>query len=256
MGMLEELRFDGAAVLVTGAGSGIGRACCEVFAELGAAVVLVGRRLDPLRETEALLAQFGVPTLTVGCDVSDPAQVSRLHAQVAQRWPALKALANIAGANINGDVAALSFDAWNTVLASQLSSIFLMTKTFLPLLLAADRPSIVNMASIGGLMGLRGRPAYAAAKGGVISLTRQLAIEYGAQGLRVNAISPGTTDKADGAVRDPQWEAVRKGLIETIPLKRTAAPREIANAIAFMASDAASFLHGANVVVDGGRTII
>jgi NAD(P)-dependent dehydrogenase (short-subunit alcohol dehydrogenase family) len=217
---------------------------------------MVGRRLAPLRETEALLESFGVETLVTTCDVSEADQVSRLREQVAARWPALKTLVNNAGANVNGDLSTLSFESWNAVLSSQLSSVFLMTKTFLPMLLAAERPSVVNMASIGGLMGLRGRPAYAAAKGGVLSITRQLAIEYGAQGLRVNAISPGTTDKAAGAVRDPQWEAVRHGLIASIPLGRTATPREIANAIAFMASDAASFMHGANVVVDGGRTVI
>ena len=242
-------------MLVTGAGSGIGRACCEVFAELGAAVILAGRRIDPLRETEALLAPFGVETLVVPCDVSNEAQVTALHAQVAARWPGLKALVNNAGANINGELLALSLESWNAVIASHLTSMFLMTKTFMPLLQAATPSAVVNMASIGALVGVHGRPAYSAAKGGVTALTRQLAMDYATSGVRFNAISPGTTDKTPGFQRDPNWEKVRAGLIADIPIGRTAQPREIANVIAFMASDAAAFMHGTNVVVDGGRSI-
>lgn len=253
--MLAELRFDGQPVLVTGAGSGIGRACCEVFAELGAAVILVGRRPDPLRETEALLKPHGVETAVFPCDVTDAERVAALHAQVAARWPALKALVNNAGANINADLLQASLESWNTVVASHLTSTFLMTKQFLPRLIAAAPSAVVNMASIGALVGVRARPAYSAAKAGIIGLTQQLAIEYAGQGVRFNAISPGTTDKAPGFERDPGWEEVRRGLIAAIPIGRQAQPREIANVIAFMASDAASFMHGANIVVDGGRTI-
>jgi NAD(P)-dependent dehydrogenase (short-subunit alcohol dehydrogenase family) len=241
---------------VTGAGSGIGRACCEVFAELGASIVLVGRRPAPLRETEELLAPFGVDTASFSCDVTDESAVIRLHDQVGSRWPSLKALVNNAGSNITGDLTQLSFESWNAVIASHLSSVFLMTKTFMPLLLSANNPAVVNVSSIaGGMMGVRGRPAYSAAKGGTIALTRQLAVEYGSQGIRINAISPGTTNKSPGSPPDAQWLEVRRALIESIPIGRTATPREIANAIVFLASDAASFCHGANFVVDGGRTI-
>lgn len=253
--MLRELCFDGAPVLVTGAGSGIGRACCEVFAELGADIILVGRRIEPLRETEALLAPLGASSASFSCDVSDEAQVIRLRDEVSERWPALKALVNNAGSNVNGELTQLPLAAWNAVLASYLTSTFLMTQSFMPSLLRANRPAIVNNASIAGLMGVLARPAYSAAKGGVIALTRQLAIEYGGRGLRVNAISPGTTDKSPEAPRDERWQGVRDSLIRQIPVGRTAGPREIANVIAFLASDAASFVHGENVVVDGGRTI-
>ncbi len=253
--MLSELQFNGQAVLVTGAGSGIGRACCEVFAELGAAVVMAGRRLDPLLETEALIAPRGVETAVFSCDVSDEARVAELADQVQARWPRLKALVNNAGANINGDITAISLEQWNATLASHLTSTFLMTKAFLPLLIAGAPSAVVNMASIGGHVGVRGRPAYTAAKAGIAGLTRHLAIEHASTGVRFNAISPGTTDKSPGFARDPGWEDVRKGLIAAIPLGRTAQPREIANVIAFMASDAASFMHGADVVVDGGRIV-
>lgn len=254
--MLPELRFDGAPVLVTGAGTGIGQACCEVFAELGATVILVGRRIETLRETEALLARYSVQTAVLPTDVSDERQVVRLRDEVAARWPALKVLVNNAGSNISNAIEQVSLEEWDTVISSYLTSTFLMTKYFVPLLLAAEKPAIVNNASIaGGLMGVRTRPAYAAAKGGVLALTRQLAVEYGARGLRVNAISPGTTDKSTGVERDEQWKSIRASLVDQIPLARTAVPREIANVIAFLASDAASFVHGAEIVADGGRTI-
>jgi NAD(P)-dependent dehydrogenase (short-subunit alcohol dehydrogenase family) len=254
--VLKELQFNGAPVLVTGAGSGIGRASCEVFAELGASVILVGRRIDMLRETEALLKPTGVEALAYSCDVTDADAVTEMHAEVAKRWPKLKALVNNAGANVNGDLASLSSEAWHETISSHLHSIFLMTKAFLPELMAGAPSSVVNMSSIAAHAGVRARPAYTAAKAAVSGLTRQLAIDYASTGVRFNAISPGTTDKVPAVERDPSWEKVRLGLIAQIPLGRSAHPREIANVIAFMASDAASFMHGADIIVDGGRTII
>lgn len=253
--MLAELRFDGAAVLVTGAGSGIGRACCEVFAELGAAVILAGRRIETLRETEELLARFGVEVMSFACDVADEQSVLQLRDHVLARRPAIKALVNNAGYNIRGGMSDVSVAAWSEVLAVNISSVFQVTKHFLPLLRAAPNPAVVNVASIFGMMGTPGQAAYSAAKGGMIALTRQLAAEFGPQGIRVNAISPGST--ATPRIMGPDGAGVR-GLDETIrltPLRRVGTAREIANVVAFMASDAAAFLHGENVVVDGGRTI-
>lgn len=253
--MLAELNFHAQAVLVTGAGSGIGRACCEVFAELGASVVLAGRRLDALLETQDLLVPTGATTLVQTCDVTDPEQIARLYDAVAERFGALKVLVNNAGSNVPGDVTALARTSWQAVLDVHLTGTFLATKAFVPLLQAAANPSVVNVASIAAGIGIPSRPAYSAAKGGIIALTRQLAVEYAVHGIRINAISPGTTAKAPGTPVDPQWAEVLKGLTASIPLGRIAQPREIANAIAFLASDAASFVHGENFVVDGGRTV-
>jgi NAD(P)-dependent dehydrogenase (short-subunit alcohol dehydrogenase family) len=254
--VLAELRFDGATVLVSGAGSGIGRACAEVFAELGASLILVGRRLEPLRETEALLERFGGQVSSFAADVGDEQSVLDLRDAVQAQSPALKALVNNAGYNVRGSMSDASVASWSEVLGVNLTSIFSMTKHFLPLLLAAPKPAVVNVASIFGLRGTPGQAAYSTAKGGIISLTRQLAVEYGPQGLRVNAISPGSiaTPRILGAAG-----AGARGLDESIrltPLGRIGTAHEVANFIAFMASDAAAFLHGENIVVDGGRTIV
>jgi NAD(P)-dependent dehydrogenase (short-subunit alcohol dehydrogenase family) len=253
--MLDELRFNGAAVLVTGAGSGIGRATCLVLAELGASVILVGRRLEALRETEALLAPWNTKAECFSCDVSVEDNVIALHAAVAARWPSIKALVNNAGGSRPGaKVTELSKEAWHLIVDANLSSVFYMTKHFMPLLQAAPSPSIVNIASAaGGMMPMAERPSYGASKGGVIALSRQLALDYGPQGVRVNAVSPGRTISADkpSATSDAQNEE----MIRRTALRRIASPRELANAIAFIASDAASFVHGTDFVVDGGRTI-
>jgi NAD(P)-dependent dehydrogenase (short-subunit alcohol dehydrogenase family) len=252
--VLDELRFGGAPVVVTGAGSGIGRATCEVLAELGASLVLVGRTRATLEQTAELLARFGVEATPIVADVSREEEVAALRERVEARWGAVKALVNNAGNNFRSPIERLAPEKWHELLDVNLTSIYLMTRAFLPLL-EAKGGAIVNVASIFGLMGPAEMPVYAAAKGGVIALTRQLAIDYGRRGVRVNAICPGPilTERVKGYYADGTRDI--RPVAEAVALGRMGEPREVANAIAFMASDAASYLHGAAVVLDGGRTI-
>lgn len=254
--MLAELRFDGAPVVVTGAGSGIGRAACLIFAELGASLVLVGRSLERLEATAALVAPGGEPPLCIAADVTDEAAVARVRDAVQARFGTCRALVNNAGTSDRAMLGELESDRWHAMIDVHLNGTFYMTRAFLPLLEAAGgRGAIVNVASIFGLMGPAAMPAYAAAKGAIIALTRQLAVDYGPRGVRVNSVNPGpilTERLAEGyadGTRDIRATAA------AVVLGRLGEPREVGNAIAFLASDAASYVHGATVVVDGGRTI-
>lgn len=254
--MLSELQFKGAPVIVTGAGSGIGQSCCEVLAELGATLILVGRTAAKLKETEALVAKFGVACESHEVDVAVESQVQALHAAVAARHGHIKGLVNNAGTNFVKKLGDLETADWNRIIAIDLTSIYYMCKAFIPMLLKAPGGgSIVNVASTFGVIGSPEMPVYCAAKGGVISLTRQLAVDYGKQGLRVNSLCPGPTlsPRVRGYLEqrlvDP--EATRRLTL----LDRLAECREIANAAAFLVSDAASYVHGTAMVVDGGQTV-
>ena len=253
--MLQELRFHGAPVVITGAGSGIGRAAAEVFAELGASLVLVGRTRERLEETAALVAATRVETLCVAADVSNEDDVARIRADVATRWGSCRALVNNAGNNFRTPLAELSTAKWHELIGVNLDAVFYMSRAFMPLLQAAPGAAIVNVASIFGLIGPAEMPVYAAAKGGVIALSRQLAVDYGRTGVRVNAVCPGPilTERVKGYYADGTRDI---GVVaNAVALGRMGEPREIGNTIAFLASDAASYVHGATVVVDGGRTI-
>ena len=253
--MLQELRFDGAPVVITGGGSGIGRAAAEVFAELGASLVLVGRTRERLEETAALVGARHVETLCVAADVSNEDDVARVHSAVAARWGSCRALVNNAGNNFRTPLAELSSAKWHELIGVNLDAVFYMSRAFMPLLQAAPGAAIVNVASIFGLIGPAEMPVYAAAKGGVIALSRQLAVDYGRTGVRVNAVCPGPilTERVKGYYADGTRDI---GVVaNAVALGRMGEPREIGNAIAFLASDAASYVHGATVVVDGGRTI-
>jgi meso-butanediol dehydrogenase/(S,S)-butanediol dehydrogenase/diacetyl reductase len=254
--VLDELQFDGAPVVITGAGTGIGRAACQVFAELGASIVLVGRSRESLHGTAASLAASGVETMCVAADVSNEEDVARVRDAVANRWGTCRALVNNAGNNFRTPLAELSSDKWHELMGVNLTGVFYMTRALLPLLEAAGgKAAIVNVASIFGLIGPAEMPVYAAAKGGVISLTRQLAVDYGPKGVRVNSVSPGPilTERVKGYYADGTRDM--SVIAQAVVLGRMGDPHEIANTIAFLASDAASYVHGATVVVDGGRTI-
>ena len=253
--MLEALKFDREPVIVTGGGSGIGQACCRVLAELGASVIAVGRTETKLRETEALLRRDGADCAVFVADVAVEAQVEALRAMVASRWGRLRGLVNNAGNNFVKSIDALSTEKWREIVAVDLDSVFFMCRAFIPLLLKGKKPAIVNVASTFGVIGHPKMPVYCAAKGGVVSLTRQLAVDYGAQDLRVNSLCPGPT-------LSPRVRAYfDSGLVplgptaDMVMLKRLAECEEIANVAAFLLSAAASFVHGATIVVDGGQTI-
>lgn len=254
--MLSDLKFNKAPVIVTGGGTGIGQSCAEVFAELGAHVIVTGRTEKTLRETEALVAKAGATCEVHVCDAGREADVLKFHKAVAAKHPYVKAIVNNAGNNHVSKITDLSSEKWHEIIAVDLDSIFYMCKAFIPLLQKAPKGgNIVNVASTFGVIGSPNMPVYCAAKGAVLSLTRQIAVDYGKSGIRVNSLCPGPT-------LSPRVKGYfDKGLVpiesveRIVMLGRLAECREIANVAAFMASDASSFMHGTAVVVDGGQTI-
>jgi meso-butanediol dehydrogenase/(S,S)-butanediol dehydrogenase/diacetyl reductase len=253
--MIEQLKFNGQRVIVTGAGSGIGEACAHVLGELGAHVVLVGRTAEKLERVRDDLARLNVPCEAHAVDVSVEAEVLAFAQRIAQGGPSVKALINNAGTNLVKTLVDLDSAEWHRLIGIDLNSVFYLCKAFMPMLLAAPGGAIVNVASTFGVIGSPNMPVYCAAKGGVLSFTRQLAVDYGPKGVRVNAVCPGPTlsPRVRGYVEQKlvSGEDTRK----MVPLGRFAECREAANAIVFLASDAASFFNGASVVVDGGQTI-
>ena len=253
--MLKQLQFNGEVVVVTGAGTGIGRATAEALAELGATTVLVGRRQEKLEEVKEALEQRGAKSEAFAADVSREEDVALLAAFVDSKWGRAKAIVNNAGNNFISPVTELATDKWRELIAVDLDSIFFMCRAFIPLLLKSRNPSILNVASTFGHIGNPQMPVYCAAKGGVISLTRQLAVDYGSKGLRVNSICPGPTLSPRVKGYFDSGKADPKGTLQKVMLGRFAECDEIGNVAAFLVSDAATYVHGASILVDGGQTI-
>jgi meso-butanediol dehydrogenase/(S,S)-butanediol dehydrogenase/diacetyl reductase len=253
--VLKEMQFNGEVVVVTGAAGGIGRATAEAVAELGATVVLVGRTQGKLDEVKLALERSGASSEAFAADVSKEEDVARLRDFVQNKWGRAKAIVNNAGNNFISPITDLSTEKWHELIAVDLDSIFYMCRAFIPLLLQTKNPSILNVASTFGHIGNAQMPVYCAAKGGVISLTRQLAVDYGSKGLRVNSICPGPTLSPRVKGYFDSGKADPKGTLQKVMLGRFAECDEIGNVAAFLVSDAATYVHGASILVDGGQTI-
>jgi NAD(P)-dependent dehydrogenase (short-subunit alcohol dehydrogenase family) len=249
-------RFADRVAIVTGAGAGIGRATARGFAREGGVVVVNDIDAGSAAETAGLIGRAGGAAEVVAGDVALPATADVLVA-AAERLGGLDVLVNNAG--FGGGVSAFdSFDAtlWERSLAVNLSGPFLVTGRALAVMSRRGRGAVVNVSSAAGLVGERGMYAYSAAKAGLVNLTRALALQYARRGVRVNCVCPGVTDTDFLApVRSaPDADAVLDRYRKMMPIGRLARPEEIAEAILFLASDAASFVVGAVLAVDGGWT--
>ena len=253
---MSHLDFTHKVVLVTGAGSGIGREAAREFAVRGATVFAADLDEAGLAGTRGLIAEFGGQVRTAAMDVSDEAQVVALLASIAKEAGRLDVAFNNAG--ISGqahrleDYPTADFDR---VIAVNLRSVFLGMKHELPLLKRSGGGTIVNTASVAALTGPGGMSAYAASKHGVHGLTRVAAMENAAHGVRVNALAPGWTETPMVIAASAQNPGFARLATTAIPAKRGARPSEIAAAAVWLASDAASYVMGQMLVVDGGMTI-
>ncbi|WP_065647589.1 SDR family NAD(P)-dependent oxidoreductase [Pantoea eucrina] len=243
-------RFADKVVVITGAGSGIGAASAQRFAAEGASVVLVGRTEEKLRKVKEALPAG--KHLVVPCDVSDAEQVRQLSEKVSQHYGRADVLVNNAGSIVQGKIHEVSPEDWKTLMGTDLDGVYYCTHYFMPALLKT-KGNVVNISSVSGLGGDWGMSVYNAAKGAVTNFTRALAMDYGSDGVRVNAICPGFTftDLTENAKQD---EALLARFYDRIPLRRAGEADDIASAIAFIASDDARYITGANLPVDGGLT--
>jgi NAD(P)-dependent dehydrogenase (short-subunit alcohol dehydrogenase family) len=242
-------------VLVTGAGSGIGRAVCERLAGDGCRLWLVGRRAGALEETAGLCRGSSPEAIADPLDVTSEDEVAALAARVADRWGGLDGMVASAGRTHFSSIETTSLADWTDVLDTNLTGPFLMLKHLLPVLRAGTEPAVVHVASTLGLAGLRNASAYCASKAGVVNLTRAAALEMAQEGLRINAVCPAVVDtgmldadRGDGASGAER----RRQLARQHPVGRIATPAEIAAVVASVLDPRASFLTGAAIPVDGG----
>ena len=245
-------RLDGRTALVTGGASGIGEQTVRVLARNGARVLIA----DLNAEAAQSLSQAVENTEPLSLDVTDPGGV----AAALQRIDGLDILVNNAGIGHVGTIEECSLDAFRRVMRVNVDGVFLVTAAALPRLLHAERPCIVNIASVAGLVGVKRRFAYCASKGAVVSMTRSLAADYAGR-LRVNCVCPGTVDTPFVEAYLEKYhkhekDKVRKELDARQPVGRLGKPEEIAHLVLYLCSDEAEFVHGSMMAIDGGWTAL
>lgn len=248
-------RFNGQSVLVTGAASGNGRAIARAFAEEGAGVTVSDIQEEPRMggtPTHELIAESGGEVQFVKCDVSDPDDLHDAVAEHVELFGSLDVMVNNAGIDRQMPIQDAEPSDYDMLMDINLRGVYFGCQAAIDAMAdQADGGAIVNMSSIAGLGAVDNSSLYCTSKGGVTNLTRQLALEHGENGIRVNAINPGVIETAmtleDGDTID--------GLLAETPLGRAGQPEEVADGVLFLASDDASFITGHNLVMDGGFTV-
>ncbi len=248
---MPEHDLGGRVAIVTGSGHGLGRAIALELAAHGCDLVLHGRDEARVAATAGELSVLGVQTVVQLGDIQDPQTSRILAARALERWGRIDVLVNNAGINAITPTLELTDADWHAVLETDLSAPFYASRAVAPAMLAQQSGCIVNISSIVGLTAFPMRAAYAAAKHGLIGLTKALAVEWGPQGIRVNAIAPGMfpMDKDLAAMR-----ASPAQLLERTPMGRFGEAAEVGQLVCYLASDAARFVTGATVTIDGGWT--
>lgn len=255
-------RFKDKTVLITGAGSGLGRATALRLVQDGARLALVDRNAAGLEETLAALRQAApaAEILALTADVADEQAVCGFVDATVERFGRIEGFFNNAG--IEGKqnpTEDYGIDEFRKVVAINLDGVFFGMKYVLQVMHRQGHGAIVNTASVGGIRGVGNQAGYAASKHGVVGLTRNAGVEYGQYGIRINAVAPGAimTPMVEGALRQiggDDWEAVGQEFVSVNPMKRLGRPEEVAHVVAFLLSDEASFINATVIPIDGGQS--
>ena len=249
-------RLKGKTAIVTGASSGIGRACALAFGREGAKLALVARRRERL---EQLAQEIGSSALALQADVSKQDQIDRVVADTVEHFGTVNILLNNAGILHIGTAEQITEEQWNETFNLNVRGLWLLSRAVLPHMRKSGGGSIINMASVLGINGARNRAAYAASKGAVVLLTKCMAIDHGAENIRVNAVCPSFVETeltAKVISQAPNPEKVRSERTAAHPIGRLGRPEDIAGMAVYLASDESSWVTGAVFAVDGGYLAI
>jgi NAD(P)-dependent dehydrogenase (short-subunit alcohol dehydrogenase family) len=245
--------LDRRIAVITGSASGIGRATAELFASHGATVVAVDRDAAQNGELVNKLRSRGASAEALTVDLGDRTALLSAAGELRSRHPVIDVLFNNAGAYEQTSFQDAADEHWDRILAVNLAGAFVLTRELLPALRRSRAASVINNASVDGLHGHPAAPAYSVAKGGLLTMTRALAYDFGGEGIRINSIAP-------GGIATPMVDAIppriREEVARITPLRRLGTPAEVAQVALFLASDASSFITGEAIVVDGGRSSI
>ncbi|HLX04519.1 MAG TPA: glucose 1-dehydrogenase [Candidatus Binatus sp.] len=246
--------LSGKVAVVTGGNGGIGRGIALGLAEAGASVAILARNEDRNRDTLAAREKIGAPAMALKLDISQRKTLKPALEAVERELGPIDILVNNAGFAILKGVLDHSEDDWDSVIETNLTSCFLLSKYAVQSMIARKAGKIINVASVGGYKGTPIYPSYGVSKGGLLQLTRCLAIELAPHNIQVNSIAPGwtTTDMTDWIRNDPKYAVVKDEMITRTPAGRFAEPSEMAGAAVFLASHASDFVTGTDIIVDGG----
>jgi 3-oxoacyl-[acyl-carrier protein] reductase len=245
--METQVTFAGKTVLVTGGARGIGRAVVEDFRQAGATVYFTYRKSQEL--AERLAAESGAVALP--CSQSAPEQIEAAVSTIMAQTGRIDVLVNNAGVRSDQFIVLSAYEQWRHVLDVNLDGAWRWAKAVSIPMMSASSGAIINIASVGGLVGIAGQTAYSSSKGAILAFTRSLAAELGTRGIRVNCVVPGFIETDMTATLSP---ALKRENTRRILLKRMGQPREVSGVVLFLASDAASYIIGQHIVVDGGLT--
>lgn len=250
-------RLSGKVAFITGGGTGIGRACALAFAREGAKVAVTGRRPNPLASVAREIEAAGAEALALECDVTGAATVRTAVEQAEKHFGHLNIVVNNAGTAIVATAENTSDEAWDRIIATNLTGTFLVSRAALPALRRAGGGIIVNIGSILGIVARQDRAAYCASKAGVSGLTRAMALDHAHDKIRVNCICPSLIETDLGAqvmAQNPNAQAERAKRIAEIPIGRIGTPEDVAMMAVYLASDESSWITGASFPLDGGLT--
>ena len=250
-------RLSGKVALITGGGTGIGRAIALAFAREGASVALAGRRLEKVKEVAKEIEKQGGAALALECDVTRSKDAERAVRETAKKLRKLNVLVNNAGTLSVSTVDSISEEDWDRVMTVNVKGPFLMSRAALKEFRKAGGGAIVNIGSVLGLVAMKDRAAYCASKGGVTMLTKAMALDHAHENVRVNCICPSIveTELVKGLFdSSDQGQRLRKSRMGTIPLGRFGKPVDVAELAVFLASEESSWLTGTAIPLDGGLT--